>query len=282
MRLIDLFERISTPLAMELYDIIEECATQTRDPVALRALLQARIEALLRSKITDWPPEKLHYVLADPIPGRGWPSGILRAPELGEDEADELPPLDGKTIEIRLFFPLGMVEGIMHGRQQTVQNLASMTTHEFRHVMQYIRAKGNLKPLARYSVGMTRPRVDGKRVGKRGTYTSTEPLHYLGSNIEIDAHAAGAATEIMHYVRRLPVDERRAEAQKILRQLRVGSSESLMQYFDSFGKRTFAPIFGRAQIDPKLANRRKRQRAQVWNLFRKKLAAQLVDYIDAL
>jgi len=291
-----LTEAINAPYAFDVYQIIEECAAHSKTAEDFRTQLNTHLTAFFRAKLAETEVHRrgltLDVYIAEPA-GNYHGGGVFRSYDMDINIADNngllsdgLPAVPDKTLEIWVFVEDDRLKGILekwHNYTDAIQMIGATLIHEFIHVVQHCRRKNDPNATAslnRYTVDIARDKKDDKRFGKRGKYISPDvnPQAYYGTSIEVEAHAATAAAEVIHRVRRESPDDQRAYLEKTLRSLR-DNSPTLMNYREKFNK---SMLFFGAKSDPKKSAQIKRQKALVWKLFRMKLAKHLIDYMKSL
>lgn len=285
MRVQELFEKITSPHAFDLFDLLDGCIAEAKSTDQLRELLQARVQDFLDAKLGDTSGHKLIVSISPPV-GRYTSGGFFRYndAELSDEDAAVLPLLGEGVVEIRVILDDDDLENMLDKSANTIKRFANTVLHEFRHYQQFLRADGNWKPLARYTVGLKRTSVDGTKVGKRGGYRTPDQSYaaYQGMDIEIAAAAVGAASDVIADVRTKPPGERHAYLRQVLRSNMLRQSQTISTYFETFATKSLGFLFGGRSESPLARRRKARQRELVWRSFQKQVAAELIDYLDRL
>lgn len=288
MRCVDIvLEAIHAPYAEAIRSIIEDVVTHAADVGTMRSDLARQLTTFVQDKFEQQPRKVRDEKLVVHIHPRtkSYPGGgAFRGDE--DDEQHELPPRQDGVVDIFAFVDDERLEAWLdpsyrtgYNFQAAIDSLASTIGHELVHAIQFSRAaKKKHSTLTKYTIGRQRQKADGKRYGKRGGYTGgwqDKPRQYYGQNIEIDAHAASAAAEIMFRARREPKEQQAAYIAKVLRTLK-DNSMTLATYREHFRNLDLARLlFKRQPNDP----RTEQQRAKVWKLFKQKLVQHLTDYL---
>lgn len=268
-----ILEYVKVPHAYEIYDLIEKAIADSKNENQLRTLLQNRLQEFIDSK-HSFKKYPLKVLISDvDAPNTG---GFFRSPD--DDGGyehnpivDLVPPIVQGTAEIYIFLPdwrLNIMMERYYKQEEMIRSVGQMFIHELVHAIQNDKAD-KYRPLIKFTYGANRSKEDGKRYGKRTGYDPADKQRYYSSDIELDAHASSAASEIIHRVRKEKPEDRKAYLNNVIRTLR-DSSGTLSTYRDLF----HMPMF-LTKENPQS----KVQRAKMWKEFKTKLARHLMDYI---
>jgi hypothetical protein len=269
-----ILEYIKVPHAYEIYDLIEKIISESKDENQLRTLLQDNLQKFVDSHFTfQKEPLKVHVSGLD-VPNTG---GLIRSENDDggfeyNDIIELLPPIEPGMIEIYMFLPDWRANVMMersYNQEEMVKFVGQMFLHELVHIIQHDKAVKN-RPLIKFTYdGAKRNKEDGKRYGKRTNYNPANKTGYYSSDIEIEAHASSAASEIIYRVRKEKPEDRKAYLNKVIRSLKDGSGTLA----------TYKQIFRMPRFLTKEDPRSKVQRARIWKEFKAKLARHLMDYL---